>query len=134
MKWSCPECGFAGSNGTGVPMEANEFPIHCICGFVESYEEAIDSDRPVDKPHWLNCIYRGEVVAEINAAKAGCGCSSAHANIYHCNHFGEPVMKRSDDRCRVAVATVAPGYTGRQCRRCDVFGQPTDLHLSAGQV
>ena len=134
MQWICPspKCGFAGSNDTGVPMEAHEFPIHCICGFTETYEEA--SARLANKPHWLTCSYRGEVIGEINAAKAGCGCSSEHAQIYHCNHFGESVMKRSADRCQDTVTAVAPGYpSARQRETCDLirFTRSSGTHVSS---
>ena len=95
------------------------FPIYCSCGAVIKDEgDALLGSG--DALSWVNCPHRGKVVGEINAAKAGCGCSSALVQIYHCGHFSEPVLKGSSDRCRDAVASVAPGYTGRQCRKCDM--------------
>ena len=117
MKWSCPECGFAGSNGTGVPMEAHEFPIHCICGFVESYEEAID--RPVDKTHWLTCPHRGKVIGSLSGQEAGCGCSSRQVEVYHCNYFSDPVLKQSLSSCKEKVQKKFSSYTGRTCKGCN---------------
>lgn len=71
-------------------------------------------------PAWLTCPHRREVIATINGRAAGAGCSSTPVDIYHCNHFREPVLKAAADRCRDKITAKVPGYTGRTCRECRV--------------
>lgn len=108
MNWTCPKCGFT------LPMRAEEFPVHCVCGYVGQAEEMTDG------PHWINCPHRSPPTATINARTAGCGCSSSTAEVYQCDRFSEPVLKKSPPRCAEAVAAIVPGYTGRTCLGCSI--------------
>jgi len=70
--------------------------------------------------HWLTCPHRGAVLATVNARSAGCGCSGSTVEVYRCSRFGEPVVKHAAARCRDDITSVAPGYTGRTCRNCNL--------------
>ena len=102
-RYRCPKCGRVTSLTQHAPAK-----IHATCGVV-------------DNQHWIICPHRGQVLATINAKKAGCGCASSTVDVYQCERFNEPVLKQSADRCREAVAAEIPGYTGRTCRECTEY-------------
>jgi hypothetical protein len=105
-------------------MRPEEFPIRCACKFRETYDEAAMrlgiSLGIAQTAAWLLCPHRGPPTATVNARTAGCGCSTSTVEVYQCHRFSEPVLKKSPERCREAVAAEIPGYTGRTCRECEI--------------
>lgn len=69
---------------------------------------------------YLQCPHRGDQVATLDGRTAGCGCGSEKVPVHECNHFAEPVLIRSQERCREAIQQHVPAFTGRTCRACDV--------------
>ena len=82
--------------------------------------KAVNTIRQNDGSHWLACPHRGQPIATVSARKAGCGCATSRVEVYQCQRFNEPVLKKSPERCREAVAAEIPGYTGRTCRECNL--------------
>ena len=128
MKWFCKQCRIA------VPMQADEFPIQCHCGFVETYEEAVD--RLIDSPAFTapneaglaRCPHRGPVIKTITRDLLACGCQTIR--LHSCEHFAELVtiqpIRRPNavdtaEQLRAAVSEFFPGYTGRTCRGCPII-------------
>ena len=122
LSWFCPSCGLR------CEMRPEEFPIRCACKFRETYEEAAEriggstAGTVRRTAAWINCSHRSPPTATVNARTAGCGCASSTVEVYRCDRFNEPVLKKSPPRCSEAVAAIVPGYTGRTCRECDVTG------------
>lgn len=95
---------------------------------------------------WLTCPYRGDVLSTLPGAVIGRGCGSTTFEVYHCNRFGEPVLKHAAARCLEKIADRVPGYTGRTCRKCNVLADVTsprwitrqqltaDINLLAGML
>ena len=82
-------------------------------------------------PHWLTCPHAGNVLARINGQAAGCGCATSTAEVYLCDHFNEPVLKRAATRCLGKIRETVPGYNGQTCRECKVPGDAmTILHIT----
>lgn len=59
---------------------------------------------------------------------SGCGCSSTVVQLYHCDRFNEPALKRAAVRCLDKIKAKVPGYTGRTCRECAVPREPAKPH------
>jgi hypothetical protein len=134
MIWRCGACGFAGSWGDGVPMNEYEFPVHCICGLVEDYAEAMMRLGNGISPEnaWMRCRYRGHVEHKIPGDWVSCGCKGIE--LHSCQHFGElitilPVTAKNDtaDEVKRLVGELHPHYRGKDCRACIV---PTESSVA----
>ena len=92
------------------------------CGHSDGTEAAYP--QPAEETgRWLLCPRRGPSIATINARKAGCGCGSSRVEVYQCELFDEPVLKKAAARCLADIAELVPAYTGRTCRECDQADQ-----------
>ena len=117
-------------------MEPGEFPIHCACGFSETWEQA--AWRLANDPRWqqtvarLNCTARGQILATIDGRTAGCGCAATMVPVYRCLQFDEPVLIAAADRCRNKLLALIPGYAGRLCRNCEEPKQGTPPPAGVG--
>lgn len=88
------------------------------------------TDRIIDAPHWLSCSHRGGRVTSIPGSLAGQGCSSSPVDVYQCDRFGEPVLKRCLAKRTEQVRQRVPGYTGRTCRECTSYSQEQDCEYA----
>lgn len=103
--WQCTQCGFRTHKGLKrAPSRVCKTPIPV-------------SDTP-QSMRYLACPHRGRVLATISGRVAGCGCSSTAVEVYHCNHFNEPVTAKGKPRCLDSLREKVPGSNGRVCRDC----------------
>ena len=121
-------------NGGYCPRHSLDKPAHWVhlCQTKPKYFDAWEAGRgpgnPVPPretkpdPHYLLCPRRGQVLATVSARKAGCGCGSSRVDVYQCELFDEPVLKKAAARCLADIAELVPAYTGRTCRECAEFG------------
>jgi hypothetical protein len=119
MIWYCSKCGFAGSKGAGVPMDEHEFPVHCVCGLVESFIEASLRIGSKQK-NAVVCVHRSQTSVEIDLRSHSCGCGTY--SLYECSLFSElttfmPVLK---EKAVTSVTAKHPTFRGRNCYKCPV--------------
>ena len=120
MIWQCPKCSMR------LPMEPHEFPIHCLCGFVETHQQAVERGGRLSL-----CPHRGPVAETITRDLLACGCQTIR--LHRCEHFAELVtiqpIRRPNavdtaESLREAVFEFFPGYAGRSCRGCEIPSGP----------
>jgi hypothetical protein len=126
--WQCPKCGFNGDRRR-VVVDETEFPVHCICGYAETYEEAVNRNvhfagEMSTIPH--RCQHLQGVKESFNGRHLACGCSRIY--LYPCRHFDELVTLHAvrppnkidtADDVRQGIGDFFPEYKGRACQGCD---------------
>jgi hypothetical protein len=107
-------------------MRPEWFPVHCICGHVETYDQALDR---IDDMH--ACPHLRPAAKRIDGDLLACGCHQIA--LHPCDHFRELVtvlpLRRPNrvdtvQDLKQAISELAAGYTGRTCHGCYVF-QPS---------
>lgn len=116
--WTCKACGFNGGKAGGIPLDEDQFPVHCICGESESLDQFFSRKEQAHLAVWAVCRHRGAVIGKIDASKAGCGCPSSLVEVFRCNLLEEPVLKMASQRCEKRIREAVPDYRGRVCRSC----------------
>lgn len=132
IRWRCGDCHFAGSDGAGVPVYADEFPVHCVCGATETYEQALSrnpdfaTDRQPRKR--TRCRHLGGMQHAFNGRWLACGCSRVY--LYPCAVFDELVTLHeirppnkidTAEDVRQAIRDYHPEYKGRACQGCAAY-------------
>jgi hypothetical protein len=110
--WKCKTCGFVTIPVRGQPHK------FCQMGLQPPSVGNV-ANHGLDYL-FLACPHRRQVLATINARAAGCGCSSSEAEVYHCRHFNEPVLKQASARYLDKIKAKVSNYMGRTCRECVV--------------
>ena len=131
MTWVCGQCGFAGSKGAGLRIDPEHFPVHCFCGFTETFEEAVIRNPVLlseSPPEFQRCQYLQGTTQSFNGKLLSCGCSRIY--LYPCQHFNElvtlhtirpPNKVDTADDVRAAIGDFHPEYKGRACQGCEAF-------------
>lgn len=122
MNWKCSKC---------EDVRDRQFRRACSFGGQCEYRETLPVHRLAW--HWLTCPHRGDAIAKISGTTAGTGCGCENVEVYRCDHFGQPVIKRASPRCLEKIAASVPGYTGRTCRECKLPTKETETKEQKNQ-
>ena len=113
-------------------MKPEEFPIHCICGLIESHDQAVMRDGLKSKKHVARCANLSLNYVTVEGDWLACGCSRIY--LYPCKHFDElvtlhavrpPNKVDTAEDVRAAISDWHPEYRGRACQGCDQFAALT---------
>lgn len=90
--------------------------------------------RPVQKGHadqprdlaferrvaYVQCPHRGPVLATVSGNVCGVGCGSTMSDVFECQHFREPAIKRARERYFEKIRSVVPTFGRLVCESCEI--------------